>query len=183
MRMPPCPPPPPRGVLGEGGHHSSPDFHPTPQEAPNPTATPRAELARAPLASTLGKGPPTLNPCPRCGCPRRGEQGPAQPHRQPGPPPRHPRGVRGAGRQNQVSGTRQRRGHPRWSRVPPAGTFPRKSRPVTACPGSPAGEGLPAWQRGDAGGTRHPVPRRGDRRAPGGAAPGAAWLSGDGTIR
>lgn len=165
--MPPCPPLPPRGVLGEGGHHSSPDFHPMPQEAPNPTATPRAELARAPLASTLGKGPPTLNPCPRCGCPRRDEQSPAQPHRQSGPPPRRPRGVRGAGRQNQVSGTRQRRGHPRWSCVPPAGTFPRKSRPVTACPGSPAGEGLPPGSEGTRGAPATPSRGKGTAGLPG----------------
>lgn len=73
-----------------------------------------------------------------------------------------------------MPGGRTRRAGPASTRDVHAGAACRPRAPSQgspgrpACPGSPAGEGLP-WQRGDAGGTHRPGPRRGDRRAPEGS--------------
>lgn len=86
----------------------------------------------------------------------------------------------------QASGTHQRQGRPCRSRVPPAGTFPRKSRPGDGVPGLAGWGGVARLAAGGRWGTPT-APAHGERTAglpgQGKAALGVARLSGDGAIR
>lgn len=79
-------------------------------------------------------------------------------------------GVHSAGWQNQASGTCQQRGHPHWSGVPPAGTFPRKSRRAQA---RQPGRGCPPGSGGTRGAPTSPAYSEGTAGLPG-SSPGGS---------
>lgn len=141
-----CPPVPPGRALRRGDITPHPISTPAPQNPAQQPGRGSSDLERAvpPPASTLGTGPLCSKP-PRSGHPRRGERDPAA----------------------TSPGGRTRRAGPAGAACRPRA--PSQGSPGrAACPGSPAGEGLPR-QRGDAGGTHRAGPRCGERRAPEGS--------------